>query len=187
MENIEEKNIWFSSDYHLGHKNVIFYDKRPFKDVNHMDEMLIQNHNSVVQPDDDFYFLGDLSFNSRRTSEYLSRLNGNKFFIKGNHDSTKDTCKLYQKYGTYLGLLWEGTFANIPFTLCHYGMRVWRHSHRGAIHLYGHSHGSLPALNRSMDVGIMNTNYFPIHINDIFEKMQKIECKPIDHHGEHTN
>lgn len=102
-----DKNIWFSSDYHLGHKNIIKYDKRPFKNIDVMNEAIIANHNSVVNVDDDFYFLGDFSFNDKRTEEWLQRINGNKFFIRGNHDRTR-TVKLYSKYGIYLGDLWNG-------------------------------------------------------------------------------
>jgi len=178
---------YFSSDYHLGHKNVIKYDGRPFKDVSHMDEEIINNHNEVVDPEDDFYFLGDLSFNRRATESYLQRLNGNKFFIGGNHDYS-DTIKLYEKYGTYLGNLAEIDVAGQRIVICHYSMRVWNKSHHGAWHLYGHSHHSLPddphAL--SIDVGINGKgyNYRPLSFRQIKAIMAKKDYKPKDHHGE---
>jgi calcineurin-like phosphoesterase family protein len=69
--------------------------------------------------------------------------------------------------------------------MCHYAMRVWNRSHRGAWMLYGHSHGSLPddpgAL--SIDVGVDCHDYTPISHDDIGRIMAKKTWKPIDHHG----
>lgn len=178
---------YFSSDYHLGHKNVIKYDGRPFKSVGHMDEEIINNHNEVVDPEDTFYFLGDFSFNKALTEQYLQRLNGKKFFIKGNHDY-KETIELYKKYGTYLGELAEVSVGDQRIILCHYAMRVWNKSHRGVWHLYGHSHHSLPddPTSLSIDIGVNGKgyNYSPLSFNQIKGIMAKKEYKPKDHHGE---
>ena len=96
------KKIYFSSDWHLHHKNVIKYDNRPFKTVTDMNETIIVNHNNIVTNSDDFYFLGDFSFNIENMENHLSRLNGNLFFIKGNHDR-EGHIEIFKKYGTYLG------------------------------------------------------------------------------------
>jgi calcineurin-like phosphoesterase family protein len=178
---------YFASDYHLGHKNVIKYDNRPFKDVDHMDESIIANHNAVIGDGDDFYFLGDFSFNKSKTEEYLQRLNGNKFFIKGNHDNHA-IVKLYKEYGTYLGELAEVDVLGQRIVLCHYSMRVWNKSHRGVWHLYGHSHHSLPDNGDSLsfDIGINGEgyNYTPLSFNQVSKIMSKKTFKSIDHHGE---
>lgn len=177
---------FFASDYHLGHANVIKYDKRPFKDVWEMDEEIIKRHNDVVFPGDDFYFLGDFCFNNR-AEEYIQRLNGNKFFIKGNHDRS-EIVKQYKKYGTYLGELAEVVVNSQRIILCHYAMRVWNKSHRGVWHLYGHSHHSLPDNKDSLsfDVGINGAgyNYTPLEFADVAKIMSKKTWKSIDHHGE---
>lgn len=178
------KEIFISSDYHLGHKNVIKYDNRPFDSIDEMDEAIIKNHNNVVGPNDDFYFLGDFCFNRAKTENYLQRLNGNKFFICGNHDK-RDTIKLYREYGTYLGGLQRLTLNDQDLILCHYSMRVWDKSHRGTIHLYGHSHGSLEHTpwGKSMDVGIMLSDYSPYNLKTIVHLMDKRSIHQIDHHG----
>lgn len=177
---------YFASDYHLGHANVIKYDGRPFKDVYEMDEAIIANHNSVVGDEDDFYFLGDFSFSKSRTEEYMQRLNGRKFFIKGNHDNHQ-IIKLYKEYGTYLGELAEVDVEGQRIVLCHYAMRVWNKSHRGVWHLYGHSHHSLPDLNNSLsfDIGINGDGYkyTPLSFEQISRIMSKKTYKPLDHHG----
>src|SRR5690349_6114561 len=94
---------YFSSDWHLGHANIIKYDNRPFKDVEEMNSVIINNHNSIVKPEDEFYFLGDFCMGDHSKAEgYLQRINGKKYFIRGNHDK-KQTIDLYKQYGTYLG------------------------------------------------------------------------------------
>lgn len=176
---------YFASDYHLGHKNIIKYDGRPFKDVNEMNETIIANHNSVVSNKDDFYFLGDFCFDNR-AEEYLNRLNGNKFFIKGNHDRS-DMIKLYRKYGTYLHHMEEVWVEGQMITLCHYRLDVWNKSHGGSWCLFGHSHHSLPDRieSRSIDVGINGAgyDYTPLSFDEIAKMMSKKQWKPIDHHG----
>ena len=78
--------IWFTSDTHFGHANVIKYCKRPYKDVTEMNEMLVVNWNSVVKPDDTVYFLGDFSLSFTAVETYTKRLMGRKIMIAGNHD-----------------------------------------------------------------------------------------------------
>ncbi len=79
--------IWFTSDTHYYHSNIIKYCNRPYKDVEEMNEALIRNFNAVVRPEDTVYHLGDFGFSHVDKLKYiLSRLNGNKVLIYGNHD-----------------------------------------------------------------------------------------------------
>ena len=79
--------IYFTSDLHLGHAEIVGMSKRPFSSVEEMDEALIENWNSRVHKNDDVYILGDLIYKSARPpEEYLSRLRGKKHLIFGNHD-----------------------------------------------------------------------------------------------------
>lgn len=93
-------NYWFTSDYHLGHKNIIAYCNRPFKSLQHMNETIIKNHNARVKPEDIVFHIGDFCF--RNTSnkgegirinslEWEQRLNGKIIHIKGNHDKNNST------------------------------------------------------------------------------------------------
>lgn len=80
-------DIWFSSDQHFGHSNIIDFCDRPFDSVEHMDEILIKNWNSVVAADDLVYIVGDLCMGEfSKTIKHVSRLNGRKVLIPGNHD-----------------------------------------------------------------------------------------------------
>jgi len=176
---------WFSSDYHFDHVNILKYDKRPFDNIEEMNNTIIKNHNSIVSSNDNFYFLGDFSFakDKNRIEEHIKQLNGNKFFIKGNHDH-RNIIDLYKKYGTYLGHMAEIKVDNQFITLNHYAMRVWNRSHHGTYHIFGHSHGSLldDINSLSFDVGINCHNYYPIEFEEVIQIMNKKNFKSIDHH-----
>ena len=77
---------WFSSDHHFGHKNVINYCNRPFKDEIEMTWKLIEAWNSVVKPDDEVFYLGDFSLSDKYARDITRRLNGFKRIYVGNHD-----------------------------------------------------------------------------------------------------
>lgn len=78
--------IFFTSDLHLGHARIIELSKRPFLNVDHMNEILIQNWNAVVDPGDTVYALGDIFMGPRENAFLRKRLNGKIILIKGNHD-----------------------------------------------------------------------------------------------------
>lgn len=77
---------FFTSDLHFYHANVIRYCSRPYSSVEHMNEMMILNWNSVVSPEDIVYCLGDFSLAARPVESFTQRLNGKKILVLGNHD-----------------------------------------------------------------------------------------------------
>lgn len=172
-------SAWFTSDTHFGHKNIIKYSNRPFNSVDEMDEAMIANWNARVKPNDDVYHNGDFAFH-KNPDRYLCRLNGRKHLIIGNHDS--DVCinsTYWESTQPYLELVVNNT----KLVLCHYAMRVWNRSHHGALMLYGHSHGSLPGTNQSLDIGVDCWDYKPVNLFEIMDRMKTL--KPYssgDHH-----
>lgn len=171
-------NIWFTSDTHYGHANVIKYCNRPFDDVNHMNEALIQNYNEVVRPSDMIFHLGDFAFD-REPERFFRRLNGHIHLVIGNHDNRKFLRNCPFVWIKDVHYLRDG---NERFWLSHYAHLRWPKSHRGTYHLFGHSHGDLKGYGRSMDVGVDAQNYYPIHIDDVVSDLNKVEFTP--HHGE---
>jgi len=175
---------FFTSDTHFYHSRIIQYCLRPFADAHEMNEALIVNWNNVVTPDDVVYHLGDFAFGSAKdVNAIMVRLNFKHFhFIKGNHDKpfmewyndpNNDT--LARKYTTVYPHFLETHINKQKFVLCHYAMRVWDQSHRGAMHLYGHSHGTLPddPNSKSFDVGVDCHNYAPISLERVLRLMSK--------------
>jgi len=80
-------NIFFTSDTHFGHKNILKYCNRPFVNVEEMDEVMIERWNGRIGKNDSVYHLGDFSFSSNPKT-YFERLNGKKILIIGNHDNS---------------------------------------------------------------------------------------------------
>lgn len=87
MSDKHRKSIHFTSDWHIGHANSIKFDDRPFKDLDHMHRVLVNNYNAQVPPDGLCYFLGDIGLSSNETvGKILAELNGTKVLVLGNHD-----------------------------------------------------------------------------------------------------
>ena len=166
-------NVWFTSDTHFWHKNVIEYCQRPFESVEEMNETLIKNWNDRVKKNDTIYILGDFCFGTKEQCiEILGRLNGQKFLIYGNHD-VRFRSGAFAKYFQWRGDLKEIKIDDQRFVLCHFAMRTWHKQHKGAIHLYGHSHGNLPEDPNSLstDVGVDALDFRPIGIDMVLDYM----------------
>ena len=159
--------IWFTSDRHLGHKNVIEHAKRPFSCVEEMDEIIIQRHNERVRNPDTVYDLGDFAFADH--TPYLRRLNGQKHLMPRQSRSFESG-----EQGGGLGVGREATAHQEPsergllgaLPLCVAGLD---RSHHGAIHLYGHSHGNLPGDSQSCDVGVDCWDFYPVNFDEILD------------------
>lgn len=76
-------NTWFTSDFHLGHQNIIRYCSRPFHSTGEMDEGILGNLNSMVRQNDVLYFLGDFCMGG---PDHAARLNPDRPLHRGrNH------------------------------------------------------------------------------------------------------
>jgi calcineurin-like phosphoesterase family protein len=182
-------DTWFTSDFHFGHFNIIRYCNRPFESTVVMDALIADRMNAHVKPNDTLYFLGDFCLGSvEKVAAYRKRLNCKTIhFVEGNHD--KVTRKSQSVFASWSSLS-EIHVGKQGIVLCHYAMRVWPHSGRGAWQLYGHSHGNLPDDPRllSMDVGVDSHGFCPWH----FEEVQVImkgkaiagEQSPETNHGD---
>lgn len=198
---IEHQNIHFASDFHIGHKNIIKFDNRPFSDVDEMHQVLINNWNSCVGKDDIVFYLGDFSFKNRNLAKWFKdKLNGKIYFIMGNHDRINEISGLgFEKvFGDSTALGGANIFIKDEdckkgyqeITLCHYAILSWKNSHHGAWHLHGHSHQSL-AKNPEMawfykrkviDVGVNGCDYKPLSYKEVKKIMGEKVISPVDHH-----
>ena len=174
--------IWFTADTHFGHANIIKYCNRPFSSIEEMDESLIKNWNDAVGPNDTIYHLGDFTLAGKDAVRmYFLRLEGKIFIVPVGHDRKWLKGKEYFSRSdhpvTILPPLYTFSVSlpdekhPQPIVLCHYAMRVWDRSHYGSWHLYGHSHGNLPPLKNSLDVGVDIRNYHPLSLHDVRKEM----------------
>lgn len=138
--------IYFTSDLHLGHANVLKLCSRPFESIDEMDECLIANWNERVTNNDTVYILGDLMFHNKRSpEEYLSKLKGKKYFIRGNHDRDwmkKVDINKYFISNENLSYITDGKHR---ITLCHYPMMSWPHMNTNGYMIFGHIHNNTNA------------------------------------------
>lgn len=179
--------IWFTSDFHLKHSNIINYCNRPFKNVEEMHEVLIKNWNKNIHPNDLVYCLGDMMFSSNPTRDrpLIERLNGTKILIRGNHDGRPNVMlncgfsavldQAILQIGKERVLLSHRPYAP-KFSLYKLLSGKWKKSwyrknpkDNGLFLLHGHSHNKpeFRIRDRMFDVGV-DANYFkPVGIWEI--------------------
>ena len=145
-------NIFFTSDTHFSHIKMckfLDYDGnrvRPFDNWTEADEIMIQNWNEMVKPEDKIYHLGDLSFNKNEADKIMPRLNGKKCLIRGNHDLFKlnwYALWFYDVRGVYN---FENFFmTHVPIhedSKARFKMNIHGHLHRGLVYKHN-KHGQI--------------------------------------------
>ena len=143
--------IWFTSDYHMGHRNIIGLCDRPFADIMEMESEITKWHNAIVGPDDVVYDLGDFAYrcSAEHAVECLRALNGRRTILWGNHDKP---LRQAVRRGLLDDLVEAGkvTFVGDPdprfqtglnvvienqrIVLAHYAQRTWQGAFRGTWH-----------------------------------------------------
>ena len=184
-----KQGIWFTSDLHFGHKNILKFCKRPWDTVEEMDEGLIQNWNRVVGKDDLVFNLGDFAFATNgRWKELINRLNGHIHLILGNHDVVRwpgdKTMELFDSVSHQMILKIDGRTVclnHYPY-LCFGG--TWRKPKYAVYQLFGHVHSGpnckgidtdrlVNLFPYQYDVGVDNNNYTPVSWEQVKEIIQK--------------
>jgi calcineurin-like phosphoesterase family protein len=167
-----DRMIYFTSDQHFGHENLIKYCARPFSSAEEMDEEMIKRWNEVIKPLDQVYHLGDFTL-GEDIHKYIRRLNGSIRFITSDfhHDSRwiKANPDIETKPILFI------TSNNVNIMLCHYPMAVWERSHYGAWHLYGHVHRTgfhVPGF--TMNVGVDFHGFYPVSFDEVADFMVEI-------------
>lgn len=183
--------ILFTSDLHLGHRNIIRLCNRPFSSVDEMDAVLIENWNKKVHPNDVIYILGDLMFrNEIPPEEYLRQLNGRKHLITGNHDrGWVRKCDLTSFFESVnrLDFISDGKH---QMTLCHFPMMSWPHIMRSYM-VFGHIHANTDAdywpliasnermLNAGVDInGFAPVTFEEMEVNNVRHKLESQQSPP---------
>lgn len=188
--------VYFTSDAHFGHKNIIKYSQRPFANIQQMNEEMITQWNETVALNDLVYVLGDFCFGSLPyAANILEQLNGFIAVLPGNHDFPWLT-ELYRLQENNLKISIKTKNGNpfillpplldieivhydpdqkypLSICLCHYEMVTWNKSHFGAFQLFGHTHENrLYGIGRQMNVGVDYHNFKPVHIDTVIESLK---------------
>ena len=181
--------VFFTSDNHYFHYNIISSCNRPFKDENEMNESLINNWNFVVDEESVVFCLGDFAWGGyNKWKDIRSRLNGKIILITGNHDNKNLTptakVELFEFVTQQMYLRIEGR----PVYLNHYPFltyagiyrepqdQVWAlhgHIHLGPNSLEGRDIPRMKYLYPTQyDVGVDMNNYTPISWNEVKNKIE---------------
>lgn len=156
-------NIFITSDTHFHHGNIIKYCNRPFSSTAEMDEVLVQNWNKVVKPEDKVYHLGDVYFPQKEKSDWLfGRLNGSKRLILGNHDSGKDQTLLKYFKEIYM---WR-FLKDFGLLLTHVPVHPESLSSKLKYNVHGHIHNKLSPKGPYKNACVEMNDYTPRPIED---------------------
>lgn len=136
---IMTKNVFFTSDTHFYHENILKYCNRPFSSVEEMNEKLIKNWNSVVGNNDIVWHLGDFSFGSKEhIPEIVSKLNGRINLVMGNHDRQK--IKFYYESG--FNRVYDRQVLINGFVILSHAPLQFLNNNCPFVNIYGHVHDS---------------------------------------------
>lgn len=132
-----------------------------------MDETLIANHNEIVTSEDITIHAGDFAWTNSIAEAYniVKKLNGKHILLRGSHDR-------WMKGKDFHHEIWEKRIDDRYIVVCHYAMRTWARSHFNSVHLFGHTHGKLEGMGRSMDIGVDTNNFYPYSLDKIIEIMK---------------
>lgn len=212
---IENVNVWFWSDMHLGHKcehwETPLWKKRGFNSVEEHDETLIERWNDNLGEESEIFHLGDIMFGSngeKRLEEVLNRLTFKTLYLfSGNHSagykqllskSSEENGIRYLGFGNkkvyfvpnYLEIIVCGQ----PIVLSHYPLVSWNGQAKGSWMLHGHCHGNLwnSDIGKTLyihckirDVGVEEVCY-PISFENVRMRFKEKKNKTFDHHTKDT-
>ena len=158
--------IFFISDLHFGHKDVIPFDHRPFKDVHEMEAEMIRRWNNKVSQGDHVFVIGDMfgGVTTAHAAEIVRALNGRIHLVRGNHDPK--------------GAIFESLFEEVVpskaveirvrgerqrVVMRHRMLPVYKGSDEGVVQLYGHTHNSAVSKLEDNYLRFMNWLGIPLH------------------------
>jgi len=155
------------ADHHLGQEKVLSFEHngkplRPFSTIEEMHECLIDNHNSVVRPVDKVYFCGDVAFR-RAALSLLSRFNGRKVLVKGNHDvyKLKDYMPYFEDIRGIAVLPFKAILTHVPVHSFCLNRPSW------PVNIHGHLHAHNIDDDRYINVSCEQVNYTPVEIESL--------------------
>lgn len=173
--------IFYISDTHFGHKNVIKFCGRPYNSIEEMEERLIKNWNKKVTNLDTVYVLGDMFYGKADAYSILNKLKGKKVLVRGNHEQwLEDNEYLKDRFEEVIDYKVIND-NNIKVVLFHFPILNWDHKHYSSIHIHGHIHNNYRKdteillednrYNASVDVN----NYEPCTLEELTENKKKLK------------
>lgn len=181
-------NIWLTSDLHFCHDRAFVYEPRGFSNIEDMNQAIVERWNTIVQPEDTVYVLGDIMLNDNKEGiRLLKSLNGRIHIVLGNHDTaTREAlyreCENVESVEIAARLKYRGYHFFMTHYPCLTGNLEKESLKQCTLNLYGHTHQQtnfFQDLPYVYHVGVDSHNCIPVHIDQIIEDMNaKVEeCK----------
>lgn len=175
--------IYYTADLHLGHANVLRFDKRPFSTIEEMDRILIGNWNARVTDRDQVYIVGDFIYRSEKPAEwYLEQLSGIKYLIVGNHDQAVLKSEKARSYFEAIDKMMHISDGGTHICMCHFPLAEWNGYYRGHYHIYGHIHGDqnrtckiMRQEPRAFNAGCMLNHYQPVTFGELMANNRRFQ------------
>ena len=181
MGKVNTNKTYLISDTHFGdnEKGIINFERRPFQSRMDMIDKLVEYWNSIVGPEDRVYHLGDVfwGMTDEERKLVISRLNGEKYLVMGNHDMDRTT-----EYWRSLGFK---EAYDVPVILNNFVIL----SHEPLymvdgpyVNIFGHVHGNkaykdLSETSFCVCVERDTMNYRPISLSEILNEIQIVRDK----------
>ena len=166
------REVFFSADHHLGHENILKYESETrghFSSIEEHDEYLIQERNAVVKKSDTVWHLGDVAF-KKRGQEAMTRLNGLRRLVLGNHDVYNSRIYLESGFQKLFGTV---SFKGIAL-LSHLPVHPDQLGYRLKFNFHGHCHGkSNIDDDRYVDVGVDVWDLRPVSWDELRKVIEK--------------
>ena len=176
--------VWFTSDTHFGHENIIRYCGRPFRNAEEMNAELIRRWRETVPDDGIVFHLGDFAHGgSRLWNDILCTLTGRKYLILGNHD-IKNLRQGYMNRFEFVTQQMTIRVSGQHIVLNHNPFLCYGGSYRDVWQLFGHvhsgpfSHTGLDHPRLKMlfpfqyDVGVDNNDFRPVSFAEVKSKIE---------------
>lgn len=169
--------VFLTSDTHFGHHGVCKFMQadgvtklRPWDNPDDMDEEMVRRWNETVRPNDKVYHLGDVVIN-RKALSTLSRLNGDKVLIKGNHDIFR-----LEEYTPYFRDI-RGSHVMNGLILTHIPVHPAQ-LYRFGCNIHGHMHSNRVVIGTEIDpryfsVCVEQTAFRPILFEDVLKRIKE--------------
>ena len=184
LQSYNADNVWFTSDTHFWHENIIRFCNRPFSSVAEMNEELIRRWNETVPEDGIVFHLGDFCLGHPGDwNDIISRLNGKIHLILGNHDM-KQSEQGFMKRFEFVTQQMTIRVGGQSIILNHNPFLCYGGAYRNVWQLFGHVHSGprektgfdLPRLTMlfplQYDVGVDNNDFRPVSFAEVKTKIE---------------
>lgn len=175
--------VYYTSDTHYFHANVIRYSARPFEGVDHMNAEMVRRWCELVRPTDVVVHVGDVAFcGINKLQPLFDQLPGYKILVRGNHDRSWSDTKLLrlgfhevhmQLYHADL----NAVISHVPMD----GLPTW------VTNIHGHVHERWRKRGRHINVGVDQWDYTPVSAQQIEMALQQPDDSgysvPVREHG----